>query len=256
MRILVIAVNGNVRNKNLLSREIGGEVFPGIDGTSANFRQDIRINQNLNEIYIGKTLSNTELATVASHFFAQLFDKSEWTCILEDDAIVINDLFLKEVLNLIEKIQTRRPTLISLYPGFGGIYSYTKPLNKNFSLMRSVHPATGAVGYVVNRACKKKISSQKFLIGPADFPSWIHKTSVYSVYPSVIAHSFESTLKPYLSLQKGRQSTSLSYRTSILNSFSGLTSFQLTRIFGGINGYIRSVIFPRFWKMLLSKIPF
>jgi hypothetical protein len=248
--IYIITPDGNLRNDHLVSVFPNAHIISGFDGRNYNFESDPRINQLANQIVIGRSLSSTQAAAVLSHNKAQQIISSEWTCILEDDALILDSDSFDEISKEITSLTYFKPVIFLLYSGFGGTYSKFRAINSNFSIARTRSLPTGAVGYFLNKACQELISSQRSITGAPDWPTWAAKVKFFQIHPPVVFHTtkFDGIYKI-----KSEVNDSLmwpAYRKSIFGRFRAFWNSKITKCYGGRNEYLKTIILPAIYRKI------
>lgn len=241
MQIKVITINGVPRNKKL--KELTGvDLITGIDGRVSGFQIPATIAQDSNQIIFGTRLSNSQAAAVLSHRLAQTSFSENWCCVLEDDAIILDLQKFYESLGEIEKLRTKRPIIVLLYVGFGGVAGRTLRIGKNFSLAHVLSPPTGAVAYALNASAKDLISNQTRISGVPDWPTWISRTKVYSLVPNTVSHDPGGASLYSVTMPGDFPSFWPKYHKLSFRSVLGLFNKNISKAFGGKRNYFRLVL--------------
>lgn len=250
LSIYVITPDGNLRNNHLREVFPNAHVVCGYDGRESSFHLDSRINQARNEIVIGRKLSSTQAAAVLSHNKAQQIISSEWSCILEDDALILDLESFEEISREIVGLSFKEPVIFLLYSGFGGIYKKFRAINANFSIAQIKSLPTGAVGYFLNKACQELISSQTSITGAPDWPTWSAKVKFFQVNPPVVFHStkFEGIYKIKSELNDSIMWPS--YRKSVFGRMNALFNRKITNCYGGKYGYFKTILLPAIYRRI------
>jgi hypothetical protein len=250
MKILIVTPNGVLRNAQLREALPHAVIFTGYDGRHTNLQEHPKIDQDSNEIVIGRRLSSTQAGAVLSHNKAQSSAEGAWTCILEDDALVLDPVALNNALRRIENLQFDRPTIILLYSGYGGVYGKFRSVGDKFTLARVLSLPTGAVGYVINNSLIHLIRNQGKIAGGPDWPTWSSKVDHYQIYPPVIFHSpnFKSI---YLEISQKTDSTNWpKHRQTTINALRALFDPKTVKAYGGKKSYFRIVILSGLFRKI------
>jgi len=251
MKILVVTPDGILRNPSLREALPDADIFKGYDGRILDLESHPRINQRFNEIVISRRLSSTQAGAVLSHNGAQIIGEDEWTCILEDDAVILDKSAFTTAIELVEKLYYKRPTIILLYSGYGGVYGKFRSISKNFTLAKVLSLPTGAVGYVINEACRKMIMLESAITGGPDWPTWSSEVNFFQIYPSVIFHA--STFKS-IYLEIANESDSVYWpihRQSARLAFISIFLPKITKSYGGCRRYFKIVILSGIYRKLM-----
>ena len=247
MPIIIVTSNGRTRNLDLLKLNHQVTVFKGHDGSAHNYHIDPIIDQESNYKVLGRKLTRRQAAAVVSHYEAQKSVFSEWACFLEDDAIISLDVFhLKELLFRFNQKQYRKPVVVLLYSGFGGIYSRFTYLDRYFLLGKVKVIPTGAVGYLMNRNCMDIVRAQKRIVGTPDWPTWSSKVNFIQVFPAPISHSVNL---PSIYNPTAQGFDTPPHRRQLTHSLLGILRPNLVSCYGGMKCYFKLVIKP----MLIHK---
>ncbi len=242
MKILIVTPDGVLRNSALREALPGAEVFSGYDGRSSNLQDHPKINQDSNEVVISRRLSSTQAGAVLSHNKAQSISEGNWTCILEDDAVVLDSSVFYEGIAQIKRLKYKEPTIILLYSGYGGVYGKFRLIGKSFSLGKVLSLPTGAVGYVINNACKNMVLGEFQITGGPDWPTWSSKVDFFQLYPPIIFHS-SNHKSIYMELSMKTDSINWpKHRQSTVGAFTSLFSLKILKSYGGLKSYFKIVI--------------
>ena len=242
MPIIIVTPNGRTRNLDLLKLDLQVTVFKGHDGSAHNYEIDQIIDQESNYKVLGRNLTKRQAAAVASHYEAQKSVFSEWACFLEDDALINLDIFhLKELLFSFNQKKYRKPVIVLLYSGFGGVYSRFTFFNRYFLIGKVKVIPTGAVGYLMNRNCMDLVRTQNRIVGTPDWPTWSSKVNFIQVFPSPISHSVDL---PSIYNTSAQDFDAPLHRRKLTHGFLGILSPDLVSCYGGIKGYLKLTIKP------------
>jgi hypothetical protein len=194
VEIIVITADGLPRNNNLVSLFPEATVFKGHDGRDVDYVVSKQVDQFANSVLYGKPFTAPQAAAVMSHHLAQVQGKKEWTCLLEDDAMVTNLSHFFYALHALTEIKTVKPLLFLLYTGHRGAFGAPIRLNDLFSILPVTSLPEGGVGYLINSALRERIREQDRLVGPPDWPTWTSCVETYALVPPVVQanHSHQS----------------------------------------------------------------
>ena len=241
MKINVITVSGVPRNNELIKLDLV-HLISGIDGRVSGFQIPSTINQDSNQIILGTRLSNSQAAAVLSHRLAQISFDENWCCVLEDDAVILDLQKFYEGLNEIEKLRTKKPTIVLLYAGFGGVVGKTLRIGKNFSLADVLSLPTGAVAYALNAQARNLISNQTTISGVPDWPTWVSSMKMYSLVPNTVSHDPGQVSLYSANMPRDFSSFWPKYRKLSPQSILGLLNKKISKAHGGKRSYFRLVV--------------
>lgn len=241
MKINVITVNGVPRNMDLVKLDCV-DLITGIDGRVSGFQIPATINQDSNQIILGTRLSNSQAAAVLSHRLAQTTFDENWCCVLEDDAVILDLQKFYESLNQIETLKTKKPTIILLYVGFGGVVSKTLRIGKNFSLANVLSPPTGAVAYALNAPARDLISDQPKISGVPDWPTWVSNIKMYSLVPNTVSHDPGEVSLYSVNMPGDFPTFWPKYHKLSLQSVFAVFNKDISKAYGGKRNYFRLVL--------------
>jgi hypothetical protein len=263
--IKILALDSTPRNRKLipeLKEALKGmnyviDIVPGVDGRKVNAAANDLINQDLNRIVLGRATTSSEAACSLGHHEMQRSTESSWTLALEDDAEILEPLLLKSCLESIERLDYRRPVIISLFKGLRGVRWFGKQKSPFSTFAQRLYrPSTHAVAYLINSDLGLLARNQTQLVGSPDWPTWIYKCAF-----------FESTVPIFGSLPKSEsvisQTMPIAYTTTVSREegsrfwgILGLFRSDLIKAYSGRSTYFKFVfawyLFTRF-KFLTSN---
>lgn len=163
-----------------------------------------RMDQRGAKVHSGAKLTPKQVACLISHQMA-ICDTayemgSEWTIILEDDALI--DGNLKAFADSLSKLRTDSPLIVSLF-------SLGRVIDRNFAphlelgnieLRPLAAPPASAVGYAINRSAVEV--ARRFQSWPiftrADWPPWACLVRFYLTEPLLVAHREGISTMPHV----------------------------------------------------------
>jgi hypothetical protein len=122
-------------------------------------------------------------------------------------------------------------------------------------MIKLVKPSTGTVAYFVNEQAQKLISSQRKLIGVADWPTWVYKVEFFESKMGFFDTSPQSESLIAKQMVEEYARINPTFRANFVQAILGLFNYQLTNDFGGHKYYIRGVLLPFMFKFLHSILP-
>jgi hypothetical protein len=246
MKIRIVSGSGKVRNQGLVSLAAEVEVVGEFMMTTSILETRYQIDQIANQIFLSRTISNSEAGCLISHMIACSIKELGWVCILEDDAEISNLQAFYEALDSISSLEISTPTIITIHAGVGGYYKRSRAINKHFGIAKIAVLPVGCVGYIINERARDIVTLQTKIVGVADWPTWSAKINFFQLHPPVISHSgIFGTLQNSAQHIKNLDTPAEKF---FLHRIRKEVSLKRISSAGGFGGYAALVIKPWFYK--------
>jgi hypothetical protein len=263
IKVRILSIEENLRNPSLIQAlrlafpdfDLDLEIVRGLDGRVTDCTVDHRINFNASRRVLGRDLTSGEAACMLGHHRMQTEPFSRWLLILEDDARLVHidglqDFYVSHIRSI-----DSSPVVCTLFKGLYGLPSVRSRFSRSNQLNKLVKPSTGTVAYFVNEEACDLICLEKQIAGVADWPTWIHKVNFYESRVGFF-DSFplsDSLITPQI-LEK-YSSINPTFRTNLFQALLGLLNHGLVKDFGGYQCYLRGVILPFIYKLIITILP-
>lgn len=216
-----------------------------------------RMDQRGAKVHSGAELTAEQVACLLSHQLA-ICDiaygmGSEWTIILEDDALV--DERLAAFADSLSKLRTDSPAIVSLF-SLGRVIarSFAPHLEIGSTvLLPLAAPPASAVGYVINRSAVEV--ARRFKSWPiftrADWPPWACLVRFYIAEPLLVGHREGVSTMPHV---KESPRGARRWRRSLAKAFGVHFAVHPQSYKGNFSLYVRHAIVPSV-QHALRRVP-
>lgn len=176
LTIVIVGNPNGLRNEGLKALSSAFEVCfsPPVSVKSGDDGEADLTNQSANLLLLGRRLLAGEIGCAAAHLLARRSVRTNWTLVLEDDAVISKES-INLALALVRGLDPTVPQIVNLYNPESS--NLAKP-----SLQKLGHSPSSTLAYMSSSAVREIELDIKLQIGTADWPLHLANVNFFQVY--------------------------------------------------------------------------
>ena len=255
--IKILTKNGNPRQDFF---NLAGEYVLDIYSNDQHLnliKKIYEIDQARNINVLGRPITDSESDCLLGHIGILKTSLSEWTLILEDDAIILEQYF-SDLIKGLGNLKILKPTILLLYLGKRGVFKRSPSRYSKFFSTIFIHKCfalpSGSVAYVANSSARSIITESKKLVGTADWPTYSSRISFFGVFPQMIFHDFTVPSLAQVQNSAVKSMPWPTYRYKPIHMVMASFTPEIFNSFGSFSEYLKLNLLPAFFRRVSRRI--